>query len=77
MVRLGLQVGRKLPLVHTIMSVAADVYVMNADGSNLVNLTQNQSADDFAGSWHPTPLVVSTEEKLVTLWSRIKQNEVK
>jgi hypothetical protein len=47
--------------------------VMDADGSNLVNLTQNQKADDFISSWHPTPLAVSTEEKLVTLWGRIKQ----
>ena len=55
----------------------ADVYVMDADGSNLVNLTQNQKADDFISSWHPTPLAVSTEEKLVTLWGRIKQNQIK
>ena len=55
----------------------ADVYVMNADGSDLVNLTQNQSADDFLASWLPTPLPVSSREKLGILWRRIKQNKVK
>ena len=55
----------------------ADVYVMNADGSDLVNLTQDQSADDFAASWHPTPLSVSPREKLGTLWGRIKQNQIR
>ena len=69
--------GRKITFTSFNHVRHADVFVMNADGSNLVNLTQNQRADDFAGSWHPTPLVVSPQEKLGTLWGRIKQNNIK
>ena len=69
--------GRKIAFSSYNHVLYADVYVMNADGTNLVNLTQDQDGDDFMGSWHPTPLTVSSQEKLVTLWGRIKQNRVK
>ncbi len=52
-----------------------DIYVMDADGSNLVNLTQDGIGNDKNPSWQPIPLAVSSQEKSVTLWGRIKQNK--
>ena len=50
-----------------------DVYVMNADGTNPINLT-NHPAWDSSPSWGSVrSLNVSSNGRLVTLWGRIKR----
>ncbi len=50
-----------------------EVYVMNADGTNPINLT-NHPAWDSQASWEPVPtLKVSPKGKLATLWGKVKR----
>ena len=50
-----------------------EVYVMNADGANLINLT-NHPAWDSSPTWEPAPaLSVSPKGRLVTLWGNVKR----
>ena len=48
-----------------------DIYVMNLDGENMLRLT-NHPAGDYAPSWFPNTLAVSSQGKLPTQWSAIK-----
>ncbi len=49
-----------------------EVYVMNADGDNPINLT-NHPAWDSSPSWGSAPaLSVSSKGKLATLWGKVK-----
>ena len=52
---------------------SGEIYIMNADGSNPINLT-NHPAHDCCGVWwvNPTPTLVSPQEKLITTWGQIK-----
>jgi TolB protein len=52
-----------------------DIYVMDDDGSNPVNLTQNQAGRNRSPAWQPIPLAVSPQEKLVTLWGNLKSKQ--
>ena len=50
-----------------------EVFVMNADGANPINLTQHP-AWDSAPSWGPAaPLDVASKGKLATLWGKVKR----
>ncbi len=50
-----------------------EVYVMNADGANPINLT-NHPAWDSSPSWGSIqPLSVASNEKLATLWGKVKR----
>ena len=50
-----------------------EVYVMNADGTNPINLT-NHPAWDSGPAWEPAPaLSVSSKGGLVTLWGKVKR----
>ena len=49
-----------------------EVYVMNADGTNPINLT-NHPAWDTSPSWEPAPtLSVAPKGRLATLWGSVK-----
>ena len=51
-----------------------EVYVMNADGTNPINLT-NHKAWDSGPVWEPVPnLSVSSNGKLATVWGKVKRN---
>ena len=51
-----------------------EVFVMNADGTNPINLT-NHKAWDSQASWEPVPtLNVSSKGKLTTLWGKVKRS---
>ena len=51
-----------------------EVYVMNADGTNPINLT-NQPTWDSGPAWEPAPtLSVSSKGGLVTLWGKVKRS---
>lgn len=50
-----------------------DVFVMDADGANPINLT-NHPKWDSSPSWEPGPILsVSSKGKLATLWGKIKR----
>ena len=50
-----------------------EVYVMNADGTNPINLT-NHPAWDSTPAWEPaSTLSVSSQGRLVTLWGKVKR----
>jgi len=50
-----------------------EVYVMNADGTNPINLTNNNRASDGRPAWEPAPnLSVAPKERLATLWGKVK-----
>ena len=53
----------------------SEIYVMDADGSNPVNLTKNQARRDTGPSWQPLPLAVSPQEKAITLWGTLKDKQ--
>ena len=48
-----------------------EIYVMDADGDNPTNLTQNP-ASDIGGSWVLGELAVSPKTRLLTPWGEIK-----
>ena len=51
-----------------------EVFVMNADGTHPINLTNNR-AWDSSPAWEPVPtLSVSTKGKLATLWGNVKRS---
>ena len=50
-----------------------EVYVMNADGTKPINLT-NHPAWDSSPSWEPTPTFsVAPKGRLATLWGSVKR----
>ena len=50
-----------------------EVYVMNADGTNPINLTNNP-AWDSSPAWEPAPILsISSKGKLATLWGKVKR----
>lgn len=51
-----------------------EIYVMDADGDNPTNLTQNP-ASDIGGSWVLGELAVSPKVGLLTLWGKIKASQ--
>ncbi len=53
--------------------ITADIYVMNADGTGLVNLTQTPGVGEWHPSWKPTPFSVSSRGKLSVIWGAVKQ----
>ena len=49
-----------------------EIYVMDADGVNLQNFTNNPHSD-FGPAWLNTPFSVSPASKKSTIWGRLKQ----
>ena len=50
-----------------------DIFSMNADGSDLRNLTQTHRVEEEYPAWSPAPQAVSSSERLVTQWGDLKQ----
>ena len=51
-----------------------EVYVMNADGTNPINLTNNNHVSDGRPAWEPAPnLSVAPKERLASLWGKVKR----
>lgn len=48
-----------------------EIYIMDADGGNPTNLTQNGAKDEMP-AWSPGRLAVSPKTRLLTLWATIK-----
>ena len=53
--------------------IRREIYVMNADGTNPSNLTQDPDNFDLYPPWRPaSTLSVASEGKLATLWGKVK-----
>ena len=50
------------------------IYLRNADGTGLVNLTQIPGVGEWDPSWKPTPFSVSSRGKLSTRWAEVKES---
>ena len=51
----------------------AEIYVMNVNGKNLQNLTNNPHHDDINPAWFNSPFSVSPSGKKFTMWGWLKQ----
>ena len=50
-----------------------EIYVMDADGGNLQNLT-NHRRGDFSPAWYTPPFAVAPAGKTFTMWGWVKQD---
>ena len=54
--------------------IRGEIYVMNADGTNPINISQKPDDWDLFPSWGPAPaLSVASNGKLATVWGRVKR----
>ncbi len=49
-----------------------DIFVINADGTGLLNITATLLIEEIHPSWSPVPLLESRRERLVTRWGAVK-----
>ena len=49
-----------------------DIFVINADGTGLLNLTKTEFVEELSPSWRPAPLAVSRRGRLATQWGAVK-----
>ena len=49
-----------------------DIFVINADGTGLLNLTKTEFVEELSPSWRPAPLAVSRRGRLATKWGAVK-----
>ena len=68
--------GKKIAFsrAHEDDPIYCNIYMMNADGTGLVNLTQTPLVGEWNPSWKPTPLSVSSRDKLPTRWAEVKES---
>ena len=50
-----------------------DIYVMDTDGRNIQNLTNNPLAHDTQPAWYRSVFAVAPADKQFTMWGRVKQ----
>ena len=50
-----------------------DIYVMDANGGNIQNLTNNPSADEWSPAWFHPAFAVASTGKQFTMWGWLKQ----
>ncbi|MDE0300993.1 MAG: hypothetical protein OXN17_20355 [Candidatus Poribacteria bacterium] len=50
-----------------------DIFTMNADGSELTNITQTHRVSEGYPAWSPAPQAVSSQGRLATRWGEVKQ----
>ena len=49
-----------------------DIFVINADGTELLNITETLQIEEVNPAWNPAPEEVSTLERLATTWGEVK-----
>ena len=49
-----------------------DIFVINADGTGLLNLTKTEFVEELSPSWRLAPLAVSSRGRLATQWGAVK-----
>ena len=50
-----------------------DIYVIDADGENLQNLTNSPLTQEYDPAWYSPPLAVAPAGKQFTMWGWLKQ----
>ena len=65
--------GKRIAFVKKTPEGFYDILTINADGSDLRNLTQTPRVDEFFPAWSPAPMNVSSSGRLVTRWGEVKQ----
>ncbi len=63
----------KIAFVNQTPDGFKDIFTMNADGSDLRNITQTHRKEEGYLAWSPSPLAVSSSGRLVTKWGDLKQ----
>ena len=50
-----------------------DIFVMNADGTGLLNITETLQIEEINPAWNPAPEEISARERLATTWGEVKR----
>ena len=50
-----------------------DIFVINADGTGLLNITETLQIEEINPAWNPAPEEISTRERLATTWGEVKR----
>ena len=66
--------GKKIAYAKQTPDGFHDIFTINADGSDLRNITQTHRVDEYSPAWSPPPLAVSSSGRLVTKWGEVKQS---
>ena len=65
--------SKKIAFVKQTPDGFHDIFTINADGSDLRNITQTHRKEEGYLAWSPSPLAVSSSGRLVTKWGDVKQ----
>ncbi len=68
--------GRKIAFHRREPEGKNDIFVINADGTGLLNLTKTEFVEELSPSWRPAPLAVSRRGRLTTKWGAVKLHRV-
>ena len=63
----------KIAFVNRTPDSFTDIFTINADGSDLRNITQTHRVTERYPAWSPPPWAVSASGRLVTQWGDLKQ----
>jgi len=66
--------SKKIAFVKQTPDGFHDIFTINADGSDLRNITQTHRISEGNPAWSPPSLAVSSTGRLVTRWGDVKQN---
>ena len=65
--------SKKIAFVKQTPDGFHDIFTMNADGSELSNITQTHRIGEGSPAWSPAPQAVSSSGRMVTQWGDVKQ----
>ena len=65
--------SRKIAFARQTPDGFKDIFTMNADGSDLRNITQTHRVEEEYPAWSPGAQAVSSTARLVTQWGAVKQ----
>ena len=66
--------SKKIAFVKQTPDGFHDIFTINADGSDLRNVTYTHRVDEFFPAWSPAPLAVSSSGRLVARWGDLKRS---
>ena len=64
--------SKKIAFVKQTPDGFHDIFTINADGSDLRNITYTHRIDEFFPAWSPGPLKVSSLGRMATRWGAVK-----
>ena len=65
--------SKKIAFVKQTPDGFHDIFTINADGSNLRNITQTHRKEERFPAWSPAPLAVSSSGRMAARWGEVKQ----